>query len=146
MLAFWGGFGQATGQPENFALAAPDPIPEVDDLAYEAARVHEQRYKEFGARMGPMGDLVRDGLLVMEKQYEEAKRTVADARKRVAEIHRTTPVILVQAAPGQAPKGLGNTGDPRMNSPWTALGTPAISIPMSVLEFSRRWLAKQCLN
>jgi Asp-tRNA(Asn)/Glu-tRNA(Gln) amidotransferase A subunit family amidase len=25
-----------------------------------------------------------------------------------------------------------STGDPRMNAPWTALGTPAISIPMEV--------------
>ncbi|MGH9678653.1 MAG: amidase, partial [Candidatus Acidiferrales bacterium] len=24
------------------------------------------------------------------------------------------------------------TGDPRMNAPWTALGTPAMSIPMPV--------------
>lgn len=171
MLAFWGAFGHPTGQPEDFALAAPDPIPEMDlemrtaflatlerlrragvtirsvniasmlvDVhaatgpisAYEAARVHEQRYKEFGTRMGPMGDLVRDGQQVTEKQYEEAKRTVAGARQRVAAIHQTTPVILVPAAPGQAPKGLSNTGDPRMNSPWTALGTPAISIPMPV--------------
>jgi Asp-tRNA(Asn)/Glu-tRNA(Gln) amidotransferase A subunit family amidase len=100
--------------------------------SYEAARVHEQRYKEFGTRMGPMGDLVRDGQRVTTKQYEDAKRTIADARKRVAEIHQTTPVILVPAAPGQAPKGLSDTGDPRLNSPWTALGTPAISIPMPV--------------
>jgi amidase len=28
--------------------------------------------------------------------------------------------------------GLASTGDPRMNAPWTALGTPAISIPMPV--------------
>jgi amidase len=28
--------------------------------------------------------------------------------------------------------GLASTGNPRMNAPWTALGTPAISIPMPV--------------
>jgi amidase len=28
--------------------------------------------------------------------------------------------------------GLTLTGDARMNSPWTALGTPAITIPMPV--------------
>ena len=29
-------------------------------------------------------------------------------------------------------RGLASTGDPRMNAPWTALGTPAISVPMPV--------------
>jgi Asp-tRNA(Asn)/Glu-tRNA(Gln) amidotransferase A subunit family amidase len=28
--------------------------------------------------------------------------------------------------------GLSTTGDPAMNAPWSALGTPAISIPMPV--------------
>jgi Asp-tRNA(Asn)/Glu-tRNA(Gln) amidotransferase A subunit family amidase len=41
-------------------------------------------------------------------------------------------VILVPAATGPAPRGLATTGDPAMNAPWTALGTPAISIPMPV--------------
>ena len=43
-----------------------------------------------------------------------------------------TPVILTAAATGPAPLGLASTGDPRMNAPWTALGSPAISIPMPV--------------
>ncbi|MFL5257847.1 MAG: hypothetical protein ACJ8AI_34205, partial [Rhodopila sp.] len=30
------------------------------------------------------------------------------------------------------PEGLSYTGDAKMNAPWTALGTPAISIPMPV--------------
>jgi len=30
--------------------------------------------------------------------------------------------------------GLTSTGDARMNSPWTALGTPAISVPMHVAQ------------
>ena len=36
------------------------------------------------------------------------------------------------AATGPAPYGLASTGDPRMNAPWTALGAPAISIPLPV--------------
>jgi Asp-tRNA(Asn)/Glu-tRNA(Gln) amidotransferase A subunit family amidase len=46
------------------------------------------------------------------------------------ELFATTPVILTPAAVGAAPLGLGSTGDARMNAAWTALGTPAISIPM----------------
>ena len=41
-------------------------------------------------------------------------------------------MILVLAAMGPAPLGLSSTGDPRMNAPWTAMGTSAITIPMPV--------------
>jgi amidase len=50
----------------------------------------------------------------------------------MAAVFGSTPVLLTPAAVGQAPFGLSTTGDPRMNAPWTALGTPAISIPMPV--------------
>jgi len=173
MLALWESLGYSTDRTEDFVLAAPDPMPEVEaamaaafqnalarlrtagasirliDIAdmlakltdaartvefYEGARFHEARYKEFGERMGPMGALVRDGLQIPAAKYEEARRTIADGRARVTEIYKSTPVILVPAAPGPAPKGLSTTGDPRMNSPWTAVGTPAISIPMPISE------------
>ena len=40
--------------------------------------------------------------------------------------------MLTPAAVGPAPAGLASTGDARMNASWTAVGTPAISIPMPV--------------
>ena len=46
--------------------------------------------------------------------------------------YRVTPIILVPAATGPAPEGLASTGDSRVNRPWTALGTPSISVPMQV--------------
>ena len=51
---------------------------------------------------------------------------------QVTELYKATPVILVPSATGPAPLGLASTGDPTMNAPWTALGTPAISIPLPV--------------
>ena len=101
-------------------------------MYYEGARVHEQRYKEYGDRLDAAADVVRQGSQIPGRVYEDAKRQIADAHGRVAELYKTTPVILVPAAPGPAPRGLQSTGDARMNAPWTALGTPAISIPMPV--------------
>jgi Asp-tRNA(Asn)/Glu-tRNA(Gln) amidotransferase A subunit family amidase len=171
MLALWEALGYPTGRREEFALAAPDPMPEVEpamatafqqtlaalrragasirpiDVAamldaliasartvmfYEGARFHEQRYKEYGSRLQDMADLVREGLQIPVARYDEARRHIAGCRARVAELHKATPIILVPAAPGPAPAGLDSTGDSRMNAPWTALGTPAISIPMPV--------------
>jgi Asp-tRNA(Asn)/Glu-tRNA(Gln) amidotransferase A subunit family amidase len=171
MLAFWDAMGHATGRDEQFTLAVPDPLPDVEppmaaafqnaisrlrragltirsvDLAgmlaklvdasrtvmfYEGARFHEQRYKEYGARLADMADLVREGLEIPVERYDESRRYIGECRLQVAELYKATPVMLVPAATGPAPSGLSSTGDSRMNAPWTALGTPAITIPMPV--------------
>ena len=100
--------------------------------AYEGARFHEQRYKEYGARLAELAGLIQKGLQISLQRYDEARRYITECKDRMAEMYEATPVILVPAATGPAPVGLTSTGDPRMNAPWTALGTPAISIPMQV--------------
>jgi Asp-tRNA(Asn)/Glu-tRNA(Gln) amidotransferase A subunit family amidase len=114
-----------------------DLLAELHDAAntiqfYEGARFHEQRYREHGQRLAHLGELVREGLTISAQRYDEAKGRIAEARAEVAEIYESTPVVLVPAATGPAPPGLALTGDARMNSPWTALGTPAITVPMPV--------------
>jgi Asp-tRNA(Asn)/Glu-tRNA(Gln) amidotransferase A subunit family amidase len=101
-------------------------------MFYEGARFHEQRYREHGDRLADMASLVREGLQIPVGRYDDARRFIAECKTRVAEMYKATPVILVPAATGPAPLGLASTGDARMNAPWTALGTPAISIPMPV--------------
>ncbi len=170
-LALWEALGYPLGREEEFALGAPDPMPEVEppmaeafqktlsllrragasivsiDIAemlarlneasitvmfYEGARFHEQRFKEYGSRLEHIADLVRDGLKISVEQYDEARRYIDECKTRVSELYKATPVILVPAAMGPAPLGLSSTGDPRMNAPWTAMGTSAITIPMPV--------------
>jgi Asp-tRNA(Asn)/Glu-tRNA(Gln) amidotransferase A subunit family amidase len=170
MIALWKALGKSAGTGENFAFAAPEPMPECEpemakafpqaiallrrsgitiktvDIAdqlkklsdasdsiqiYEGARFHEARLKEFGNRLDqPLADLIREGLKMPAERYNEIMRLVADSRSRFAEIFKATPVILTPAAPGFAPLGLSTTGDPRMNAPWTAMGNPALTIPM----------------
>jgi Asp-tRNA(Asn)/Glu-tRNA(Gln) amidotransferase A subunit family amidase len=122
------------------ALTSIDIAPMLDELVaanrtimfYEGARFHEQRYKEYGDRLADMAALVREGLQIPADTYDRARRLVDRSRTRVAEIYKATPVILVPAATGPAPPGLESTGDSSMNASWTALGTPAITIPMPV--------------
>ena len=101
---------------------------------YEGARFHEQRYKQYGARLLDLADLVREGLQIPDQRYQAALSFVSRSRERITELYKTTPVILTPAATGPAPLGLASTGDGRMNGPWTTLGTPAISIPMPVRD------------
>jgi Asp-tRNA(Asn)/Glu-tRNA(Gln) amidotransferase A subunit family amidase len=101
-------------------------------MFYEGARFHKERYEQYGARLEDLAKLVEDGLKIPTEKYDEAMRYVAGCKMQVAEMMKATPVILTPAAPGPAPLGLSTTGDPKMDAPWTALGTPAISIPMPV--------------
>jgi hypothetical protein len=66
------------------------------------------------------------------EEYGAAQREIVEAWRRVTELYKAAPVILVSGAPGPAPRGLTSTGDSRMNAPWTSLGTSAISIPLPV--------------
>jgi Asp-tRNA(Asn)/Glu-tRNA(Gln) amidotransferase A subunit family amidase len=99
-------------------------------MAYEAARVHEARYNEYGDELQHLAELVRFGQSLGINDYQRALDDVSRHTARMSEQYADTPVILVPSATGPAPRGLASTGDPRMNAPWTALGTPAISIPM----------------
>ena len=99
-------------------------------MFYEAARVHEQRYREYGDRLEHLAILIRDGLSMPHSQYEQARAHIRHCQMTLPEMFRATPIILLPAATGPAPEGLAWTGDASMNAPWTALGTPAISIPL----------------
>jgi len=111
-----------------------DRLSEANDLIvhYEAARIHESRYRQYGSRLDDIATLVRKGLQISTKGYEGALRYVDECKHLMIEVRRRAPVIILPAAPGPAPKGLTSTGDARMNAAWTALGDPAISIPMPV--------------
>jgi len=63
---------------------------------------------------------------------------LADARKRrrraladLAQAWETFDVLLTPAAKGEAPAGLGWTGDPLFNRFWTLLGVPCIALPFN---------------
>lgn len=101
-------------------------------MTYEGARFHEQRFNQYGDRLNDLAELVRTGLQISDQRYREALAFIAQSKNQISQQYKVTPIILSPAATGPAPKGLASTGDARMNAPWTALGTPAISIPMPV--------------
>ena len=100
---------------------------------YEGARTHAGRYRDFGDRIGiRLAELVRHGLGTPETEYSDALAHVAAMRSVLANVFWEYPVILSPAATGAAPQGFDSTGDPANNAPWTALGVPAISVPLPV--------------
>lgn len=99
---------------------------------YEGARFHQQRFETYGDRLGQLATMIREGRQISEAQYDKARQFISESRLGTINMYRITPVILVPGATGPAPRGLSYTGDAKMNAPWTALGTPAISIPMPI--------------
>jgi Asp-tRNA(Asn)/Glu-tRNA(Gln) amidotransferase A subunit family amidase len=100
---------------------------------YEGARSHEARYREFGDRMGArLAELIRRGLATSDDDYQAALAHVAFMRREFERIFDQHPFLLSPATTGPAPLGFDTTGDPANNAPWTALGVPAITIPLSV--------------
>jgi Asp-tRNA(Asn)/Glu-tRNA(Gln) amidotransferase A subunit family amidase len=97
---------------------------------YEGSRTYEQRYREFGERLGAkLAALIRRGLGIPEDEYRAATAHVTAMRGRLSAVFSDHDVILSDAATGPAPAGFETTGDPAANAPWTALGVPAICVP-----------------
>jgi len=100
---------------------------------YEGARSHAGRYREFGERIGTrLAELVRRGQRIPDQEYAAARAHVEEMRNALAAVLREYSAILSPAATGPAPAGFDSTGDPANNAPWTALGGPAISVPLRV--------------
>jgi Asp-tRNA(Asn)/Glu-tRNA(Gln) amidotransferase A subunit family amidase len=100
---------------------------------YEGARSQRARFEDVGDRIGhKLADLVRAGLRLAPSEYDDARAHVEHMKAEVSSIFWDYPAILTPAAPGPAPAGLAGTGDPSHNAPWTALGVPAISVPLPV--------------
>jgi Asp-tRNA(Asn)/Glu-tRNA(Gln) amidotransferase A subunit family amidase len=100
---------------------------------YEGARSQQARFEEFGDRIGKkLAALVRAGLEIAQSEYDDARAHVESMKVNVSSILWDYPAILTPAAAGPAPAGLAGTGDPSHNAPWTALGVPAISVPLPV--------------
>jgi amidase len=100
---------------------------------YEGARSLRARFEEFGDRIGKkLAELVRAGVRLAPSEYDDARSHVEQMKVEVASIFWDYPAILTPSAAGPAPQGLATTGDPSHNAPWTALGVPAISVPLPV--------------
>jgi Asp-tRNA(Asn)/Glu-tRNA(Gln) amidotransferase A subunit family amidase len=98
---------------------------------YEGARTHRELLAQHGDAIGAkLAALLRRGLTISEDDYAAARRHVDRMRREMARIFDEFPLLVSPAATGPPPAGLESTGDPSENARWTALGVPAISVPL----------------
>jgi Asp-tRNA(Asn)/Glu-tRNA(Gln) amidotransferase A subunit family amidase len=94
----------------------------VRALAYERT-LHSA---ELSPRLAQMLDA---GMTIGADEYDRAFARAAEARTGLDAFFGGCDAVLVPAAPGEAPAGLGNTGDPVFNRMWTLLGVPCVTLP-----------------
>lgn len=100
--------------------------------AGELARVHQQWFAEYHALYRPRtARWIREGQKVSREAVHEARAGRERLRDELAKSMSDHGIDawLSPAAPGPAPEGIGATGDPTMNLPWTYAGVPVVSLP-----------------
>jgi Asp-tRNA(Asn)/Glu-tRNA(Gln) amidotransferase A subunit family amidase len=72
---------------------------------------------------------IENGHKISRNDYVAGLRRLDECRVLLGEVFEQFDVLLVPCVPGEAPKGLGATGDPSLQAIWTALHTPAMTLP-----------------
>ena len=150
------GFYRTLQWPRAEASTAAALEDAASRLAKAGARVSEvtmpEKFNELVGARSKVGDFESSRALAWERRHFEEKIAVREklrradavtldeyiaAQKVLGECRRLLEitfgdfdVLLVPSAPGEAPKGLATTGDSVFNQIWTALHSPAVTVPV----------------
>jgi Asp-tRNA(Asn)/Glu-tRNA(Gln) amidotransferase A subunit family amidase len=97
---------------------------------YERAACMAFEWDHHRSALSPqMCRYIESGLKTSRAQYVEAWRRVEECRSLLRQVFDGVDVLLTPCVLGEAPHGLGSTGDPSMQAMWTALHTPSMTLP-----------------
>ena len=115
-------------------------LPECFEAGVEAGRVimhaegaafHRDWFKTRWEDYGPkLAGLIEAGLLIPAASYLRAQQVRSVAIAAMRRLLTEVDVLVMPAAPGPAPEGLGSTGDSVFNTPSSTFGLPALGLPM----------------
>lgn len=103
-----------------------------DMIAAELAQEHRSWFAEHGELYRPRtAALIRYGGTISRERLEQVRAHRGIFRDRIhdAMTENGVDLWLCPSAPDVAPAGIGATGDPKMNMPWTHAGLPVITVP-----------------
>lgn len=124
----------------GFEVRSVEMLKDFDDIvrrnrslmAAEAAQAHKEWFRAYPDRYHEQtAELIREGEGVKPDFLEDCRAGRGRLREEITMIMNRygLSALLAPASVGPAPHGLGSTGDPVMNLPWTHAGLPAISLP-----------------
>jgi Asp-tRNA(Asn)/Glu-tRNA(Gln) amidotransferase A subunit family amidase len=97
------------------------------DLAYNLTGYRRRGEDQLSERLRGM---IADGDKVAAVTYNRAVEHIELLNAALAEVFENFDAIITPAAAGEAPAGLEATGDPAFATPWSYLGTPAVTLPL----------------
>jgi Asp-tRNA(Asn)/Glu-tRNA(Gln) amidotransferase A subunit family amidase len=99
-------------------------------MGFELVRALAYERLNHSAQLSPrLAQMLDEGIAVGADEYDAAIAETHAARAGLDAFFGPCDAMLVPAAPGEAPPGLGYTGDPVFNRMWTLLGTPCLTLP-----------------
>jgi amidase len=123
---------------ETGEIGSPPLFTELTDaqkivMGYEAANARRDVYASHrGAISTQFAQLIREGQGVTEARYREALAIRDKAGAMVEMMFADYDGVLVPSAPGEAPEGLGATGDPLFSRMWNLLQLPCVALPFGI--------------
>jgi Asp-tRNA(Asn)/Glu-tRNA(Gln) amidotransferase A subunit family amidase len=78
----------------------------------------------------PLRSLLEEGRQITAVDYLAALDRRASLSNTLEQLFDRYDAVITPAAPGEAPAGLGSTGNPAFNGLWTLCGVPAVSLPL----------------
>jgi len=118
-------------------VALPDSLGDLIDLqkqvmAFETARaLSHERVRHRDRLSERLRTLLDEGLAIPGAEHTARLIRRAQARHSVGALFEQWDVLLAPSATGEAPAGLGATGDPVFCRTWTLLGLPCVHLPFT---------------
>ena len=98
--------------------------------AFETARsLSHERLHHAQQLSLPLQALIAEGLAISGETHAQNLQATATARQHAAALFNIHDVLLAPSSIGEAPAGLGATGDPIFCRTWTLLGLPCNHLP-----------------
>jgi Asp-tRNA(Asn)/Glu-tRNA(Gln) amidotransferase A subunit family amidase len=97
------------------------------DMAHNFHRDYEKGGEQLSERLRR---LLERGRGYPAVDYLRALAAIAPLNAALDSVFDEFDAILTPAAPGEAPRGLDSTGNPVFCTPWSYLGTPALTLPL----------------
>jgi Asp-tRNA(Asn)/Glu-tRNA(Gln) amidotransferase A subunit family amidase len=117
-------------------VALPREFSGLRDAARETVNNYERAAAmawEWSAHRERISERLRKrielGRAMPHADYVAALRLGDHCRTRLPEVFAEVDVLLTPSANGEAPRGLGETGDPGFQAIWTILHVPALTLP-----------------
>ncbi|HPU50011.1 MAG TPA: amidase [Burkholderiaceae bacterium] len=119
------------------AVALPEGLGDLIELqkqvmAFETARaLSHERVSHRGGLSERLRTLLDEGMTISAEEHTVRLIRRAQARHSVGALFDRWDVLLAPSATGEAPAGLGATGDPVFCRTWTLLGLPCVHLPFA---------------